>query len=221
MTKPGDLLLGVQDFFAVLMPGAVATWLLAQYAPERWARHVDLAGTPGASGDVLRWTVFLFSSYVLGHFVFGIGSKLDGSYDRWRRRVKPVENDLVYKAADKLRNELHGELRGGHFTTLKWARAYVGIHAPEARAEIERYEAASKFFRGMVIVAVALAIHFLIAERSLGLAALSAALGALSFERYCDQRWKSTELSYGTALILHQTRSDSPAPRRGAESEGG
>ena len=34
------------------------------------------------------------------------------------------------------------------------------------------------------------------------------------FERYCDQRWKSTELSYGTALILHRDRaskSDSPA----------
>jgi hypothetical protein len=204
MTKPGDFLLGVQDFFAVLMPGAVATWIASHYVPRTWAGVLDLSAGPSPSGEVLRWTVFLFVAYTLGHFVFMASSRLDGSYDRWRKRTKPKEKDLAFDAADKLRKRLHPELDGADFTTLKWAKSYVQVHAPGARVEIDRFEAASKFFRGMVVVALVLAAHFVLRERAFALAAASLALAWLSFHRYCDQRWKTTELSYGTALIVHE-----------------
>ena len=31
--KPGDFLLGVLDFFAVLLPGSLIAWLATQYVP--------------------------------------------------------------------------------------------------------------------------------------------------------------------------------------------
>lgn len=205
MSKPTDFLLGVLDFFAVLLPGALATWLVAQYAPPEIARYLDLGAAGDEPREPVRWAVFLLASYMLGHFVFMAGAKLDGSYDRWRRRAHPIETDLVYTAADNLRKELTPEITGAKFSTLKWSKSYIQIHCPAARIEIDRLEATSKFFRGLVVIAAVLAAHFLIRGSALPLAAASAIMGVLSFNRYCDQRWKSTELSYGTALILHAT----------------
>src|SRR5215471_20124810 len=97
--KPGDFLLGVTDVFAVLLPGALAMWLAAQYAPADLSRHL-LPG--GADADrIVDWTVFLLGSYVLGHFVFMIGSRLDRVYDVWRKRAHPSTSDAAYVAADE------------------------------------------------------------------------------------------------------------------------
>jgi len=32
----------------------------------------------------------------------------------------------------------------------------------------------------------------------------------MAYLRYCEQRWKLTELSYATAVILHTTRGTAP-----------
>src|SRR5206468_3435057 len=101
------------------------------------------------------------SSYVLGHFVFMVGSGLDESYDRWRNRTKPRDRDITYKAAKQLHDRLNRELTD--FTTVKWGKAYVQIRAPQARADIERLEADQKFFRSLVVIAAALAAPFPIA----------------------------------------------------------
>ena len=70
--------------------------------------------------------------------------------------------------------------------------------------EIDRLEADQKFFRSLVVISVALAAHFLLREAApvAGIAAL--AMGALSYQRYVEQRWKMTELIYGTAVIAHK-----------------
>jgi hypothetical protein len=200
--KPGDLSLSVQDFFAVLLPGALAMWLISHYVPPDVAAimlpgklEVDQPGT---------WTVFVLGSYLLGNFVFMAGSRLDPSYDRWRRRTKPTSADSAYLAANRIRAELTPGLVGPDFTMFKWAKSYVQVRSPAAGVEIERFEATSKFFRGMVVMSIALFAHFLLA-RSVGLAVIMIVLGALSYERFRDQRWKATELSYGTAVILHAT----------------
>lgn len=89
MAKPGDLLLGVLDFFASLLPGAIATWLTAQYLPQSMARVVDLTRSGETPDALLRWAVFLLGAYVLGHFVFMLGARLDPTYDAWRKRTRP------------------------------------------------------------------------------------------------------------------------------------
>lgn len=207
MSKPGEFMIGVVDFFAVVLPGMLATWMLISYLPPDMARYLDL-GAPGEDPDrSLRWAAFLLGSYVLGNFVFMLGAKLDASYDRWRWRTKPTDRDRAFQAAKRLLEELTPALKGGEFTTLKWAKSYIQIHSPGARAEIDLLEAHSKFFRSLVIVAAALAAHFLLREGSLYLSLGAATLAALSYRRYLDRRWAATELSYGTVVVLHSTRS--------------
>jgi hypothetical protein len=215
--KPGDFLIGVLDFFAILLPGGMATWLVTRYIPRpALESHLGL----GSSPDPLTvWIVFFLSAYVLGHFVFMAGSRLDPIYDRWRERKKPTEDDDAFQAARKLRNELTADLQGPGFSVLKWCRAYIQIHAPGARAEIDRLEADSKFFRGMIVIALMFTAHFLLTERSPLISAACIGLGTLAYSRYREQRWKMTELSYGTAVILGATRP--PAASRPCSADGG
>src|SRR5262249_5355127 len=162
--KPADFLLGVLDFFAVLLPGALATWLVVQYIPGPvLLKALSFGLESQAKPDTLVLaTAFLFASYMLGHFVFMIGSDLDPAYDRWRKRTKPPAADTTYQAARKLHHRLNGELT--NYTTLKWGKAYIGIKAPQARVGIARLEADQKFFRGLAVASVTFAIRFVLRE---------------------------------------------------------
>jgi hypothetical protein len=219
MNKPGDFLIGVLDFFAILLPGSMATWLVTRYVPSAdLLRHLSFGPGQAEPDSSTLWAAFLLSSYVLGHFVFMAGSRLDSSYDRWRRRTKPTASDKTFQAADALRKRLTPSLADSTFSTLKWTRSYIQLNAPLARAEIDRFEADSKFFRSLVVVSAAMVVHFLLVERTPGPGAACLALGAVAYWRFCDQRWKMAELAYGTAVILDATsaatarRSSTPAP---------
>lgn len=223
--KPGDFLIGVLDFFAILLPGSIATWLVTRYVPQDELFR-SLAFGPGKTepDSVTVWTAFLLASYVLGHFVFFAGSRpLDKAYDRWRRRTKPLESDKTYLAADALRKRLTPSLSDSQFTTFKWAKSYIQVNAQHARTEIDRFEADSKFFRSLVVISLAVAVHFMFTERAPVMALLCVALSAAAYWRFKDQRWKMTELSYGTAVILAATKppgAPAAAPAGGAESNG-
>jgi hypothetical protein len=202
--KPGDFLLGVFDFFAILLPGVMATWLVAQYIPPAALRDALMFGLEGQQTphEWVLATALLLSSYTLGHFVFMIGSRLDESYDVWRRRAKSRSRDTTYLAAKELHRKLNEEL--SDVTTLKWARTYIQVRASQARIEIDRLEADQKFFRSLVVVFALFAAHFFLREASpvAGVACIAAAV--FSYRRYADQRWKMTELIYGTAVIVHK-----------------
>ena len=207
--KPGDFLLSVLDFFSTLLPGSLATWLVTQYLPTETilrALSFGLGDGKAIPDQLILVSAFLLSSYVLGHFVFMAAAELDSSYDRWRKRTKPPDRDTAYKAAEKLHRDLTGDLVGGGFTTLKWARTYVQIHSAGARLEIDQFEANQKFFRSLVVVSIAFAAHFFLHERQPAAGLIAVVFAVLSYHRYCDQRWKMTELSYATAVILHATK---------------
>jgi hypothetical protein len=215
--KPGDFLLGVLDFFAILLPGMMATWLAAQYIPAADMRDALSFGIEGLTPPN-PWAIaiaFFLASYTLGHFVFMAGSGLDHSYDLWRRRNKPTKLDKVYSAARELHETLNDDLSGGDFTTLKWAKTYVQVHAQQARVEIDRLEADQKFFRSLVVILVALAAHFLLREGAPGAGLIALGLAALSFQRYMSRRWTMTELIYATAVIAHRA-SQSREPQASA-----
>lgn len=212
--KPGDFLLGVLDVFAVLLPGALATWLVVQYIPSAALRDaLSFDGTAAPAESVVIAACFV-ASYVLGHFVFMLGSGLDTSYDVWRERAKPLTGDLTYRAAAALKDSLTPGLIGGKWTTLKWARAYIEVKAQHARVEIDRLEADQKFFRSLTVIASAFAAHFLLHDGAPFAGLVAIAMAALAYHRYKDQRWKMTELTYGTAVIA--SRLDAPAEPRAA-----
>jgi hypothetical protein len=211
--KPGDFLIGVLDFFAILLPGSMATWLVTRYLPPgEMLRLLSFGPGNAAPDDATLWAAFLLSSYVFGHFVFLAGARLDTSYDRWRRRTKPTDSDRSYQAANDLRKRLTPSLTEAQFSTLKWAKAFIQLQGPAARTEIDRLEADSKFFRSLVVVSVAIGLHFLLRERAPGLGLGCFAVSFMAYRRYIDQRWKMTELSYSTVVILDATRPAASPP---------
>ncbi len=80
--NPQNFFIGLMDFFSILLPGALLTWLLMdEVGPAVLGdRYAKLEGTQA-------WAAFLFASYLLGHLVFLLGSWLDGIYDWLRDRT--------------------------------------------------------------------------------------------------------------------------------------
>jgi hypothetical protein len=210
--KPGDFMLGVLDFFAIMLPGSLATWLVLQYIPApALLKALSFGAQPSTPERYVLIAAFLLSSFMLGHFAFMAGAELDPAYDRWRRRAKPFSGDRAYLAARKLQQARNQDLVGGDFTTLKWARAYIQIKSAAARVEIDRLEADQKFFRSLVVISSAFALHFLLREASLVAALAALALAVLAYHRYRDQRWKMTELIFATAVIVDAAVPATPA----------
>jgi hypothetical protein len=70
--EPQKFFIGLVDFFSILMPGA----LLAYIGKDRAAEI--LYNQPSFPlDDTEAWLVFLFASYLLGHFAFLFGAILD------------------------------------------------------------------------------------------------------------------------------------------------
>lgn len=95
--KPGDIFVGIIDFFAILLPGALLTFAYADFAKE----HIFGVVLPPLATDnlAITATVFLFASYVLGHFAFFLGASLDTSlYDSVHAKYYKKDVPLIRSA---------------------------------------------------------------------------------------------------------------------------
>jgi hypothetical protein len=201
--KPSDFFIGVLDFFAILLPGAAAAYLIAEQASARhW--HSTLSGWSATAA-------FAMVAYVLGHLIFLLGAYLDSAYDRRMRRQRSWRDEGTYRAAAAIRAKRTPSLDGASFSTFKWCRAFVALHAPTAKQELEYYEATSKFFRSLVVLFALIAAALVASQMQqlpanrLVLAATAAVLGWLCFLRFCDQRSKLTELAYAYVVLIDAT----------------
>ncbi len=169
--KPGDLLIGVIDFFAVLVPGIIAAALIVK--ATRATPQVD---TFFVSGLVI-------AGWVLGHVLHGLGSFLDPLlYDplfkpldvthsepvgkapgprahRLRAAIEQYlhKNDSLYQLANELtdvpeRQDWPTGAAGVPGGIYQWARAWLSSHSPEANASLDRLEADSKLFRSLAVL---------------------------------------------------------------------
>jgi hypothetical protein len=77
---PQKFFIDLMDFFSILLPGALLTYLLmGEVGPLVLGDRYSVLVGAGA------WAAFLFASYLFGHLVFLLGSWLDEFYD-WARR---------------------------------------------------------------------------------------------------------------------------------------
>jgi hypothetical protein len=82
--EPQTFFIGIIDLFSVLLPGALATALLRHVEKNESLSKIF---TPFTDSNA-RWATFLFASYLLGHFIFLLGSILDELiYDKLRSRA--------------------------------------------------------------------------------------------------------------------------------------
>lgn len=185
--KPGDFFVGLVDFFAILLPGALLAFLTKDFAEK----HIFGVLLPPIRTQVEGWVAFIFAAYLLGQFVSLIGATfMDWIYDHTYLKYKRRNGDSRYAKAKDLVGA-YGNLAG----ILKWARAYVRLHSSDAALEIDRFEATSKFFRSLVVVLLVYGVAFTASRKWPALVAI-VLLVALSFWRFCNQRWKFTEFAY-------------------------
>ncbi len=241
---PQKFFIGIIDFFSVLLPGALLTYTVQDSLGPALigARFWTLSETQG-------WVLFLFTSYLLGHFIFLIGAATLDSYvyDPLRsgteriqvrqlaegktparpfiRRLarwlfKPNVDELVERvvAIKKARLGPLGAARA--INSFQWSKARLGLEHPNALATVERFEAASKFFRSLVIVLTIIAVigsmpgSWMDLQVAQPLALVCVPLGVLALWRYVDQRAKATSQAYRYIISLEASDPDGfRAPR--------
>jgi hypothetical protein len=191
----------VIDFFSILLPGALLAGTLAIVLPVPAALH------PLLDSDTAKWVAFALAAYGLGHFAFLISAKLDHLYDAYRPWKWPESDHdgKPYKEATILRCRHFDNGSPPEYdlpmNSFKWTKAVLMARAPAALADVNRYEADSKFFRSMTLV---LPIVGAAGAWRVDWIALPAALSlaVISFLIYAQQRYKSTEWAYQYVLVL-------------------
>ncbi len=213
MPKPNELYLGVLDFFAIILPGAIAAALL-----ERALGGAVLGlWVTVPKSEAGQWAAFLVIAYLLGHLIFLTGSYLDllygGLTERlkqpqyaqgwWSVAAKPVgKNELAYLRATAVRQALLAPEGQNGVNTFQWARAVLTSRCPAAAADVQQLEADSKFFRSFVVLTVVTGCACLAQGRWVeGLVALVLVIPC--FARYCERRLKSTTQAYIHILTMH------------------
>jgi len=197
--KPSEFYVGVLDFFAILLPGAIATAILAP-------RYGDLIVGPLISvltNDTSKWAAFLLCAYFAGHLIFLLGSYIDPLYNILRERLKPYDNESAFQCATQVRDALVDESERKALNTFQWSRSVLLFVCPAGAEDVHRLEADSKFFRSLLVVCALAAVAFFMSGHCMeGFVTL--ALVAPCFARYYERRLKSTTQAYIHILALHR-----------------
>lgn len=81
MPEPQKLHIGLIDLFSVWLPGALLAYLLQPDVQPR----LKALGYPAPGAGIESWAVFLFISYIAGHFIFVAGAIV---FDRIDKRIR-------------------------------------------------------------------------------------------------------------------------------------
>jgi 8-oxo-dGTP pyrophosphatase MutT (NUDIX family) len=244
--EPQKLFIGLIDFFSVILPGAVLTYLLKDDLGPR-----VLGPSYYALGQTEQWIVLVVTAYLLGHVIFLIGSWLldDRFYDvirkatpgeqarrlaegkalsrrpsRFLARVffKKEADRAVHQALQIKRHHLDPIDASEAINAFQWCKARLTLEQPEALATVQRFEADSKFFRSLVVVLLVVIPWALWAGRYV-LAGIGAPLLVMALWRYVDLRIKSTNQAYWYIITLEsrQKAKYRPPGRANATSHAG
>ena len=221
--EPQKFFIGLMDFFSILLPGALLTYAVKDDVGAQLLKREF-----GTMGDAEAWLVFFFSSYLLGHFIFLLGSWLDELYDMARRQTQTERLKvlarwdtlrpkwqrfllwLVFKrekdeAVDRTGAIKHHYLKSLNATravnTFQWAKLRLTLEKPELLAQVQRFEADSKFFRSLVVVLILLPF-FVDALRRQAFAFYWLGFLLLALWRYMEQRHKASSQAYWAVIVL-------------------
>src|SRR6266496_5101877 len=145
--KLADFFVGLVDFFAVLLPGAIlAFWV---YKCIEHSQPGLLVSLPRVPEGWATFSVFAVVAYVFGHLLSAIGSLcLDPLYDWWKESYRIWPFDLLWEGLVK-RQELEEEAKlnsrfGKIGKDFKKLATFVKLRNSTAAAEMDRLEADQK-----------------------------------------------------------------------------
>jgi 8-oxo-dGTP pyrophosphatase MutT (NUDIX family) len=181
--EPQKFFIGLVDFFAILMPGA-----LLAYLGRDWAACVLLHRAARPLDGTEAWMVFIFASYLLGHFAFLSGATLDNllydplrkcthwgqigrlargddvpkaRYRRFAARLFGKEADRAVIQAQRIKARALrsvSEEAADAINAFQWCKARLSKDHPEGLVAVQRFEADSKFFRSFAVVLAVLVL---------------------------------------------------------------
>jgi len=237
---PQKFFIGLMDFFSILLPGALLTWLLmGEVGPLVLGDRYDKLD--GAQA----WAAFLFASYLFGHLIFLLGSWLDEFYD-WARRytlntqiallalrgrllpwparaliwlVFKRERNLAVDRATRIKEQALGPLQAKDaVNTFQWSKALLNVESPASLAVVQRFEADSQFFRCFTVVLLLLLIAWPWQHQwPLAGILVVLALLLLALWRYMEQRYKATNQAYWS-VITFAAKDSKAAPDMATEA---
>ncbi len=199
MPKPSEFYVGVLDFFAILLPGAIATAILTpSLGPLVLGPLI-----PAPTGEADKWVVFLAFAYFIGHIIFLVGSYIDVFYNFLRERLNPYGNESAYRCATSIRDSFIESSEKKALNTFQWTKSVLIAKSPNAAADVHRLEADSKFFRSLVVVCALSSAAFYSRGHSVeGLVVMLLILPC--FARYYERRLKSTTQAYIHVITMHR-----------------
>ncbi|MEK6804179.1 MAG: NUDIX domain-containing protein [Nitrospirota bacterium] len=224
--EPQKFFIGLMDFFSILLPGALLTYLLMdKMGPVvlGYDRYQELTEAKGVAA-------FLVASYLVGHLVFLLSSWLDLPYDWLRHRssnkqiirlahrgtlspwfvralcwiVFKQEQDLAVNCAGKIKEQALKPLQAQNaVNTFQWSKALLAQEHPDGLATVQRFEADSKFFRCFTVVLLLLLAEWPWQHRwpVEGVSVVLLML-PLALWRYMEQRYKATNQAYWSVITL-------------------
>jgi len=138
--KPSELLLGVIDFFGVLIPGAILALLHGNFILHPLGLSLDM---PQSAVD---WIPTFFISFVLGHLLLGFSVPFNQLAAHF-----PSKETTEYEQAvrDHLKLPLEVKSRTNLFYS---AFSFIRIASAGATTELERQAAEYKLFRSLTLL---------------------------------------------------------------------
>ena len=193
------------DILSIILPGALLLAILSLFDS---VKNIITYFFPSGNSESLRVAIFLGIAYMLGHFIFLIGSLLD---DLIYEKVKKVywTNQKLTAYAIQLKEEKTGILDIKILNAFKWSCAWLLANQPAMYSVVERHIAESKFFRSNIIV-LFIGICVFILHEDFQMALISFIFLLLSLIRYLTQRHKSIETAYQFVITTSGKIFESP-----------
>lgn len=234
MSRPADFFVGITDLFSIILPGTVLEFLLLLIEKRYGWDCLGLRKLTGNEGYLAFFIgAWLLGHAADMAGALAIDEAYDLLYAHWKRsaptsfaawlaatpgrlmdearqllrglavtreRTSPRLSDALFERA----REQAGTDRPDGFNVYKWSRTWTMIQSAPAMSEIERLQANSKFFRGMLVVSIVAAMtSFLIGIpfRTAG-GVICVLFACASYLRYSDLRWKAVQQTYGVFIAL-------------------
>ena len=148
--KPQDFFIGVQHFFAILIPG----FIVCAAALMNWGADLLVAIDESPLQNLNtegHWFFFTIISYVVGHILYAAGAGWDDIYEKLKKTLRKDVHPLI-PHIDAIRQKIPQDLSTlGKFNGYQWCKCMLLSHEQDAYADVLHSEADQKMFRSLLL----------------------------------------------------------------------
>jgi len=202
-----DFFIGVVHLFVIFLPGGI-TLLALMYPARGYVGEVSELGISNVGASL----IFLAMSYLVGHLVSLVASKVEDDYSRSFRKAELKESKAMLRRVtqDICISRLSKELVTAK-SLRRWAAGIARQEGGSVQASVDSKDADRRFFRNIRFVLV-FPLAVVVIENAGGEATTALIAGAivllmiLSQFRYLDQDAKFTQVVFEVLINLEASK---------------